>query len=58
MAPTELAAAAKRAGFSDVHVAESFAAALKRIAAASQGRARVLICGSLYLAGEVLRENR
>ena len=53
----ELAAAAKRVGFTDVHIGENFTAALKRIAVASQGRARVLICGSLYLAGEVLREN-
>ncbi len=54
---SDLAAAATRVGFSDVHVAENFTAALKRVAASAQGRARVLICGSLYLAGEVLREN-
>ncbi len=56
-APADLAAAAKRAGFADVHVAADPAAALARIVSAASGRARVLICGSLYLAGEVLREN-
>ena len=55
--PADLAEAAKRAGFKDVHVAEDAAAALKRITASVQGRARVLICGSLYLAGEVLKDN-
>ena len=57
LAPVDLAAAANRVGFVDVHMAESFAAALVRITAASHGRARVLICGSLYLASEVLRDN-
>jgi len=32
------------------------ATAITRIAAADPG-ARILICGSLYLAGQVLREN-
>jgi len=56
-APADLAAAAKRAGFTDVHTADTVEAALKRIAETGRGRARVLICGSLYLAGEVLRDN-
>ncbi len=55
--PSDLAEAAKRAGFADVHVADTVQAALKRIAGVVQGRARVLICGSLYLAGEVLKDN-
>ncbi|MGR3495457.1 bifunctional folylpolyglutamate synthase/dihydrofolate synthase [Citreimonas sp.] len=38
----------------DAHVAESVAAALETISA-REPRARVLICGSLYLAGHVLR---
>jgi dihydrofolate synthase / folylpolyglutamate synthase len=47
--------AALAAGMSAV-TAESVAGALTMIAAQSS-RARVLICGSLYLAGSVLREN-
>jgi dihydrofolate synthase/folylpolyglutamate synthase len=53
--PAELAAAAERAGLAAV-VAESVVDAIDRIAAdgdLSRG-ARVLICGSLYLAGSVL----
>ena len=55
--PGELAEAAKRVGFKDVSVADSPAAAISAIAAKASGRARVLICGSLYLAGEVLKDN-
>ncbi len=55
--PTELAEAAKRVGFKDVSTADDPAAAIRAIAASGSGRARVLICGSLYLAGEVLRDN-
>ncbi len=55
--PAELAEAAKRAGFTTIAVAENVAAALKAIAAPPSGRARVLICGSLYLAGDVLKQN-
>jgi dihydrofolate synthase / folylpolyglutamate synthase len=51
----ETAQAAKTAG-SVTHVAEGVAAALAAIAVQDPG-ARVLICGSLYLAGGVLREN-
>ncbi|MCC5970384.1 MAG: bifunctional folylpolyglutamate synthase/dihydrofolate synthase [Pararhodobacter sp.] len=49
------AAAATAAGLS-AHEAESVAAALAQIAA-REPFARVLICGSLYLAGAILREN-
>jgi len=56
--PDDLAASAQRVGFSDVAVAESPGAGLKLILSrAQQGRARVLICGSLYLAGDVLKSN-
>jgi len=56
--PEELAASARRVGFSDVAVAESPEAALRMILArAALGRARILICGSLYLAGDVLKSN-
>jgi len=34
---------------------DSVRAALDRVAANGGGRARVLVCGSLYLAGAVLR---
>ena len=52
---TETAAAASRAGFT-AHEAESVAAALAAITA-EDPQARVLICGSLYLAGEILKDN-
>lgn len=51
----DTAEAAKRVGL-DTHVAPSVEAALRDIVANDPG-ARVLICGSLYLAGAVLREN-
>lgn len=47
--------AARQAGI-EAATAESVEAAVRRIAAAAPG-ARILICGSLYLAGHVLREN-
>ncbi len=50
------AEAARTAGFAQVTEAETVAGALAAIAA-QDGSARVLICGSLYLAGQVLREN-
>ncbi|WP_413874905.1 bifunctional folylpolyglutamate synthase/dihydrofolate synthase [Albidovulum sp.] len=51
----ETQAAAARAGIA-AETAESVLAAVSRIAASDPG-ARILICGSLYLAGGVLREN-
>ncbi|MCB2115288.1 MAG: bifunctional folylpolyglutamate synthase/dihydrofolate synthase [Rhodobacteraceae bacterium] len=48
-------AAAARAGI-EAGTAESVLAAVRQIAARDPG-ARILICGSLYLAGGVLREN-
>ncbi|MEY8840147.1 bifunctional folylpolyglutamate synthase/dihydrofolate synthase, partial [Cribrihabitans sp. XS_ASV171] len=51
----ETAAAALSVGM-EAHTAESVRAALDAIIA-SDRQARILICGSLYLAGHVLREN-
>lgn len=50
------AAAARTAGFAQVREAASVGEALGTIAA-QDASARVLICGSLYLAGQVLRDN-
>ena len=52
----DLAAAARSVGIAAAPSA-GIAAALADLAARTQGPARVLICGSLYLAGAVLREN-
>ena len=54
--PAEVTRDAARAAGMDAETAESVAEALAKIAASSP-EARVLICGSLYLAGTVLREN-
>jgi dihydrofolate synthase/folylpolyglutamate synthase len=51
----ETQSAAARAGI-EADTADSVLDAVKRIAAKDPG-ARILICGSLYLAGNVLREN-
>jgi dihydrofolate synthase/folylpolyglutamate synthase len=56
-APQDLTKAAKRAGFQDAAPADSLIAAVDRINSIAVGRYRVLICGSLYLAGEVLKEH-
>ncbi len=54
----ESAAFAHAAGARRVQEAGSVAAALRQLAADAKGPpARVLICGSLYLAGRVLAEN-
>ena len=52
--PQELAEAANTAGLEAV-ACDSLEAGLK--AAAETGADRILICGSLYLAGEVLSKN-
>ena len=54
--PAEETQAAAQAAGIDAGTAESVLAAVRGIAGAHPG-ARVLICGSLYLAGSVLREN-
>ena len=51
----ETAAAARTVGLT-AHVSENVLAAVEEIAAADPD-SRILICGSLYLAGEVLRDN-
>ena len=52
----ETVAAAHAAGFADAATAPDVAAAIAEIGAADPA-GRILICGSLYLAGHVLREN-
>ncbi len=52
----EAAAAARRAGL-EAAPADDLGAALASIRARAAAPARVLICGSLYLAGEVLSQN-
>ncbi|MDO8310706.1 MAG: hypothetical protein Q7T25_02075, partial [Sideroxyarcus sp.] len=54
--PAEDTQAAAIAAGMDAHIADSVGAALKTIASQNP-TSRVLICGSLYLAGSVLREN-
>lgn len=53
----EALAAAVQCAIPNCGKAESVAAALRQTARQSNGNARVLICGSLYLAGQVLAEN-
>ncbi len=48
---------ATAAGFADAAAAESVMAALKAVLEGALAPGRVLICGSLYLAGHVLSEN-
>ena len=55
-APEELARVARAAGIAGVSTAPDVAAALRSLANGGMP-ATVLICGSLYLAGEVLAEN-
>ena len=55
--PAEEAAAAARAAGIAAETAESLSAAIERIVTTSEIASRVLICGSLYLAGVVLAEN-
>src|SRR6056297_84894 len=54
--PAETTAAAARAAGMEAHVAGSVLEAVQQITRADP-KARILICGSLYLAGGVLREN-
>ena len=54
---TALVEAARRAGAATVRSAPSADAAARAIVAADARPARLLICGSLYLAGEVLAKN-
>ena len=52
----ETVEAARSAGFAAAHPAGDLSAAIRSIAA-DEPECRILICGSLYLAGRVLREN-
>jgi dihydrofolate synthase/folylpolyglutamate synthase len=54
-APEAVAAAAREAGIADASAAPSVLAAVRELA--EQRPARLLVCGSLYLAGTVLEEN-
>lgn len=54
--PAEATAAAATAVGLPAEVAESPLAAIQRLRG-TQGDSRILICGSLYLAGQILREN-
>ena len=56
LAAEEAASAAKATGIA-AETAATVDAALARILAQSREPARILICGSLYLAGVVLAEN-
>ncbi len=56
MQAEEAAAIARRSGH-DARPEPSVEAAVRSIVAGEPGPARILICGSLYLAGKVLREN-
>jgi dihydrofolate synthase/folylpolyglutamate synthase len=52
----ETVAAARAAGFTSAEPSDDVAAAIAAITAAEPD-CRILICGSLYLAGRVLRDN-
>ncbi|CAK0779423.1 dihydrofolate synthase / folylpolyglutamate synthase [Azospirillaceae bacterium] len=53
----EAAEAARLAGIEDVATGEAVDAALKELVSVAECPCRVLICGSLYLAGAILQEN-
>ncbi len=55
--PEEMAGIARKTGIKETYPAESVRTALAAIAARGGKNFRVLICGSLYLAGTVLAEN-
>lgn len=57
MTATEATEVAKLCAIADAASADSVAAGLAALIAGRSGPARVLICGSLYLAGSVLAEN-
>lgn len=57
LAAGDAAAAASRHFCLDAKPATSVEAAIRELAATAPGPARILVCGSLYLAGSVLAEN-
>lgn len=57
LAAAQIADAARAVGISDVAAAASPAAAIAELAAKADSDTPVLICGSLYLCGQILAEN-
>ncbi|MBF0269403.1 MAG: bifunctional folylpolyglutamate synthase/dihydrofolate synthase [Alphaproteobacteria bacterium] len=57
IAPDEIVAAAKAQGLLYAEAGESIETALSKLAAYTATPSRVLICGSLYLAGQALERN-
>jgi dihydrofolate synthase/folylpolyglutamate synthase len=57
IAPATLAAQARAIGMVDVAPAADVASGVADLARRLGARARILICGSLYLAGAVLTQN-
>jgi dihydrofolate synthase/folylpolyglutamate synthase len=55
-AAEDLSAAAREAGIENAEASLGLVESLKAIVAASSAPGRILICGSLYLAGRVLKE--
>jgi dihydrofolate synthase/folylpolyglutamate synthase len=55
--PDRLAAAAREAGIADAAPAGGLAEAMRALSALRPPASRILICGSLYLAGKVLERN-
>jgi dihydrofolate synthase/folylpolyglutamate synthase len=52
-----MVAAAKAGGFTEARSATSIVAAIDALVAADPEPGRLLVCGSLYFAGEVLAQN-
>ena len=52
----KIAAAAQQAGLT-AHISDQITDGIRAACAGAQTTPRILICGSLYLAGDVLREN-
>jgi dihydrofolate synthase/folylpolyglutamate synthase len=55
--PQDIVAIAQAMGLPYAETASSVEAALTKLSASTRTASRVLVCGSLYLAGDVLREN-
>jgi dihydrofolate synthase/folylpolyglutamate synthase len=53
----EISIVAKKIGFK-TKIAGSVSKAIKEIVATEKSCSRILICGSLYLAGDILRDNK
>lgn len=57
LSATSLAASVQGLGLSRIKTETSICSALQNISVSEKGSGRVLICGSLYLAGAVLKDN-